>query len=80
MKKRTIAILVVVGVVLFAYFAPVVHNGSRWPMNCVNCPELSPGTFMSPYYSSLTYSYLGRGAIYYQGTYYFRLWGTTFYP
>jgi hypothetical protein len=73
-KKRTVAILVVVGVVLFAYFVPVVRGGGSIPSNCVFCPAM-----LFPYYSSLTYAYLGSGAVYSHGSYYFELWGTNFY-
>ena len=74
MKKRTFVLLIVVGVSLFAYFVPVVPNGGPWPINCVYCPLLA-----FPYYTSLSYTYLGSGAVYWHDSYYFRLWGTTFY-
>ena len=74
MKKRAIIILIVVGVAMFAYFAPVVANGGSIPSNCVFCPAM-----LFPYYSSFTYSYLGSGAVYSHGSYYFKLWGTSFY-
>jgi hypothetical protein len=75
MKKRTVVLLIVVGIGLFAYFVPVVPDGGPFPMNCQFCPLFVIG---SHYYSSLTYAYLGNGAVYFYNSYYFRL-GTTFY-
>jgi len=74
MRRRTLVILFIVGAVLFAYFVPVVPNGGSIPSNCVFCPAM-----LFPYYSSLTYAYLGSGAVYSHSSYYFKLWGTSFY-
>jgi hypothetical protein len=74
MKRRTVVYLVILGAILFAYFAPVVPSGGSIPSNCVFCPAV-----LLPYYSSLTYSYLGSGAVYSHHSYYFKLWGSDFY-
>ena len=58
--------LLILGVILFAYFVPVVSI--PLPSNCVNtlCP-------LEPQYGSLTYVYLGHGATWVAGIYSIRL-------
>jgi hypothetical protein len=73
-KRRTIAILAVVAVVLFAFFVPVVYDKGNIPQNCVFCPLAVP-----PSYASISKAYLGSGAVYSQDYgYYFSLWGNSF--
>jgi len=47
--------LLVLGVILFAYFVPII--GIPPPSNCVFCP-------VEPQYGSLTYVLLGHGGYY----------------
>ena len=59
--------LLVLGVILFAYFVPVVSIPH--PSNCVfelACP-------LEPQYGSLTYVYFGHGATWVGGIYSIRL-------
>jgi hypothetical protein len=55
--------LLVLGVILFAYFVPIVSI--PLPSNCVFCPR--------PQYGSLTYVFLGHGATWVAGIYSIRL-------
>jgi len=50
--------LLILAVILFAYFVPVVSI----PLHCVHCP-------IEPQYGSLTYVYLGHGATWAPGIY-----------
>jgi hypothetical protein len=64
MDRWNAAELLVVCVLLFAYFAPVIALAP--PSNCVfGCIE--------PRYGSLTYVYLGHGATWVAGIYSIRL-------
>ena len=56
--------LLILGVVLFLYFVPIVSIPP--PSNCVFCP-------IEPQYGSLTYIYLGHGATWVAGIYSIRL-------
>ena len=69
MDKWNALELLILGVILFAYFAPVVYTTPSYS-NCVFSPSV---TSMCPneaaYYASLTYAALGHGATYLGGFY-----------
>jgi len=52
----------ILGVILFAYFVPVVSI----PLHCVHC-------LVGPQFGSLTYVYFGHGATWVAGIYSIRL-------
>lgn len=61
--------LLVLGVILFAYFAPVLSI----PLPEVCLRYGCPGAPLEPQYGSLTYVYLAHGATWVAGTYSIRL-------
>lgn len=79
MRRRTFVLLIIVGVILFVFFVPVVPNGGRIWINC-RPGSLCPALGFIHYYSSLSYTYLGSGAVSNGGYYFLRLWETSYYP
>jgi hypothetical protein len=76
MRRRHMALsLVVVVAIAFAFFVPVIPSGGHLPSDCVHCP-----LGLVPYSSSLTYTFLGAGAVHNHFGYYFGFWGVYLSP